>query len=219
MSDDAPRPRAPDEERDKRLAELESKLSKPSTVGVLPPVAAIALCGVLAVMWLQRDEVVYFFSPRQAIDLGAEGAYRFDLAQSNRYAQLHGVPTVRGAYWVEGGVTFVAVGVRETPLVVRRAAFATEEWKPGTTPPQPDQRPFAVKGRLLSRADAFKWEDAFKRHDEYGEVRAKWILLAEQRPGGDASAMAWFGVLVLFAGVNLWLLVRGTIAFFARAKR
>ena len=61
----------------------------------------------------------------------------------------------------------VAVGLRDTPLLVRRAAFANEPWKVGTTPPQPDQRPFSVRiwpGSSLhwrrTRSKAAHW----KRH-------------------------------------------------------
>lgn len=212
MSDEQPPPR--DEDREKRIAELETRLSKSPGVGVLPPVAAIALAGVIAMMWLQRDDLAYFFSPREPIDLGVEGAYRFDLAQSNRYVQVHGVPTSRGAYWLERDAAFIAIGVRETPLLVRRATFPNEAWVPGSAKgPPPDQRPFAVRGRLLSRADASKYEEAFKKHDEWAEVGAKWMLMAEQRPGGDYAGMVWFTVLLAFAGVNVWLLVRGVLAY------
>lgn len=208
-----------DEDRERRIAELETRLSRPPGVGVLPPVAAIALAGALAMMWLQRDDLAYFFSSREPIDLGVEGAYRFDLAQTNRYAQLHGVPTSHGAYWMERDETYLAIGVRETPLLVRRATFPNEAWAPGSAKgPPPDQRPFSVRGRLLSRADASKYEDAFKKHDEWAEVGAKWMLLAEQRPGGDYAGMMWFSVLLAFAGVNVWLLVRGVVAFLKRRK-
>jgi len=210
---DEPQPQ-PDEDREKRIAELEKRLARPAGVGVLPPVAAIALAGVIAMMWMQRDDVAYFFSTREPIDLGVEGAYRFDLAQTNRYVQIHGVPTSHGAYWMERDVAFIAIGVRETPLLVRRATFPNEAWTPGAAKaPPPDQRPFAVRGRLLSRADASKYEEAFKKHEEWAEVGPKWMLMAEQRPGGDYAGMMWFGVLIAFGGVNVWLLVRGVVAY------
>ena len=49
------------------------------------------------VIWVQREDVAYFFSSRDPILLGIEGDYRFDRAIENRYVQLHGAPTIRGA--------------------------------------------------------------------------------------------------------------------------
>lgn len=202
----------PDEVRERRLAQLEAKLAKPPSVGVLPSVAGLTLVGALCLLFLQRHEIEYFFSPREPIDLGAEGAYHFELAQSNRYAQVHGVPTVRGAYWLEQSATWVGVGVRDTPLLVRRAALPSEAWRVGTTPPRPDQRPFMVKGRLLTRADAANLEPALVQLDQWGEVNPAWALLAEERPGGNVRAMVWLGGLLGLVAVSAWLLIRGVLS-------
>ncbi len=207
MSDDA---------RDKRLAQLEAKLSKPPSVGVAAPVAALALVGAVGLLFMQRADITYFFAPKEPIDLGSEGAYRFDLAQSNRYAQVHGTPTVRGSYWLEENVPYVAVGLRDTPLMLRRATFSSESWSVGRTPPQPDQRPFLAKGRLLNRADAPRLDAAFTQLAKDGEVTPSWVLMAEERPGGDVWAMVWLWGLSAFAAINAWLLVRG---LFSRRTR
>ena len=206
------------EERSRRIAQLETRLARRASVGVMPPVAALALVIAGWVIWLQHEEVAYFFSGREPISLGVEGGYRFDLAVNNRYAQLHGAPTIRGAYGVEGDQHFVVIGVQNTPLLLKRNALPTEEWKPGTTPPPPDQRSFTASGRLLSRAAASRWEDAFAKHESFGELKPKWLLVEGARPGGDSAAIGWFGLVVGFALVNAWLLVRGVLAMVAARK-
>lgn len=201
------------EDRDRRIAELEAKLARPTNVGVTPLVAAVALAFSAYLIWGQRSDLDYqFTAPTEPIDLGAEGAYRFDLAQSNRYVQLHGTPSVRGWFWVERNTTVVAIGVVDTPVILRRPTLPTEKWTPGEPPPRPDQRPFTVKGRLLSRAEAPpKYADAFTEYEKWSGTPAKWILLQEDKPGGDLGGQVWVAVLAAFAALNAWLLVRGTI--------
>lgn len=207
------------EERSRRIAQLEARLSRRAPVGVMPPVAALALAIAAWVLWIQHDEVSYFLSPREPISLGVEGDYRFDRAADNRYAQLHGTPAIRGAYGVDGSQHFVVIGVQNTPLLVKRNALPTEDWKPGTTPPPPDQRSFTASGRLLSRGSATRWNDAFAKHDAYGELKPKWLLIEGAQPGADLGAMAWFGLVVAFAMINLWLLLRGVIAIVAARRK
>ncbi len=197
------------DQRSNRIALLEARLERRPAVGVMPIVAALALVIAGWVMWTQRADVSYFFSSREPVQLGVEGAYGFDQAATNQYAQLHGAPTIRGAYGIEGEQQFVVIGVQNTQLLVKRKALSTEEWKPGTTPPPPDQRSFTAAGRLLSREDAKRWDDAFIKHESFGELKPKWILLEGARPGGDFGAIGWFGLVVAFALVNAWLLVRG----------
>lgn len=211
MSDSTP------EERSKRISELEARLARRPTVGVMPPVAALALLGALGTLYLQRDDLAYFFSVREPISLGAEGDYHFERAVSNRCAEVHGTPALRGAYGLDrNDEHFVVVGLQFTPLLVKRRALSTEEWRPGTTPPPPDQRPFAAQGRLLSRQAATRWADAFTKHDGYGGPSPQWLLIEGARPGSDLGTIAWFGVLLAFAAINLWLLVRGLLAFARR---
>jgi hypothetical protein len=199
---------------EQRIAELEAKLSRPSNVGVTPLVAAVALAFSAYLVWGQRADLEYqFLAPREPIDLGAEGAYRFDLAQSNRYVQLHGAPSPRGWYFVERNTTVVALGIVDTPIILRRPTLPSEKWTPGQQPaPSPDPRPFTVKGRLLARDEApLRYADAFTEYEKWSGAPAKWILLQEDKPGGDLGGQAWVAVLVLFAALNAWLLVRGTL--------
>lgn len=222
----SPEPQAPPqsaleerrEDREKRIAELEARLSRPSNVGVTPVVALVALAFSGYLLWGQRADLEYhLLAPKEPIDLGSEGAYRFDLAESNRYVQLHGAPSPRGWYWVERNTTVVAVGVLDTPIILRRPTLTTEPWKPGEPPPRPDPRPFTVRGRLLARADApEKYSDAFVAYEKWSGAPAKWILLQEDKPGGDLGGQAWVAALVLFSAFNLWLLVRGLIRAVAR---
>jgi hypothetical protein len=201
-----------EEDRNERIAELEARLNRPPAVGVTPIVALAALAGSIALLWTQRLDAEYFTSSREPITLGVEGDYHFDRAVSNRYATVRGVPTSRGAYGNDNGKNFVVVGIRETPLLVKRPALETEPWKPGATPPQPDQRPFSVSGRLLSRDDAELYKDGFEKLEQMGEVKPKWILVMGERPGSDLKTAGWLGGLVAFAAINLWLLLRGLVA-------
>lgn len=205
-------------ERQERIAELEAKLARPSGVGVLPPLAAIACTVALALLWGDRADLAYATSSQEPVELGAEGDYRFDLAQTNRYVRVHGIPTAFGTYWQERAATFVAVGLRDTPILVARVLLPSESWKPGDKAQRPDPRPFTVKGRLLARADAAKYEDAFAKHEAHGELNPKWILIAEARPGGDLGTTVWLGGLAAVALLNAWFFVRGVVAFLRRRQ-
>lgn len=199
--------------RDSRIAELEARLARPAKQGVTPVVAAVALALCVTMLWMGLSDTEYFFSTRAPIQLGAEGDYRFDAARDNRYVELHGVPTSRGAFGVDANQTVVAVGVRDTPVMIWRKALRGEDWKPGTKPPPPNQQPFTVRGRLLARATApDKYADAFQKMDGFGEISARWVLVESSRPGGDFPTAAWTTVLMALAGFSAWLLVRGVVA-------
>src|SRR5688572_27504545 len=89
----------PTADREQEIAARERKLSARSPVGVSAPVAVLAmLLGVLALWVYQRQDLAYFFSSVEPLVLGREGEYRFELLESNRYVQVHGVPTSRGLY-------------------------------------------------------------------------------------------------------------------------
>ncbi|MBL8933063.1 MAG: hypothetical protein JNM69_00830 [Archangium sp.] len=206
------------EEQEKRIAELEAKLARPSNVGVTPVVAIVALAFSLYLIWGQRSDLEYqFTAPKEPIDLGAEGGYRFDLAQSNRYVMVHGSPSPRGWFFIERNTTVVVVGILDTPIILRRPTLPSEKWTPGEPPPRPDPRPFTVKGRLLSREEApVRYADAFTEYEKWLGTPAKWILLQEDKPGGDLGGQAWVAVLGLFAALNFWLLIRGTMRLVVR---
>lgn len=207
------------EEQEKRIAELEAKLARPSNVGVTPVVAIVALAFSLYLIWGQRSDLEYqFTAPKEPIDLGAEGGYRFDLAQSNRYVMVHGSPSPRGWFFIERNTTVVVVGILDTPIILRRPTLPSEKWTPGEPPPRPDPRPFTVKGRLLSREEApVRYADAFTEYEKWLGTPAKWILLQEDKPGGDLGGQAWVAVLGLFAALNFWLLIRGTMRLLVRS--
>jgi hypothetical protein len=201
-------------ERDEQIAALEQRLRK-RPMGVSAPVAGLAVALALAAIWLfERRDWAYFFSPSEPVSLGREGEYRWDLLESNRYMQIHGTPTTRGLYGPESGGMMVAVGLRDTPVLVRRRALPGEEWAPGKkTPPQPDQRPFAVAGRLLLVDDAPAWaRDAAGQLQKSGEVRPvdgkMWILLSGERPRSDPGLLLITALLLTFAALNGYFLVR-----------
>jgi len=203
------RPSEVSDDREQLIAQLEKNLARPR-VGVLPPVAALAFVAALTLAWWMRVDAAYFFSSPTPIELGAEGDYHFDRAVSNRYAQVHGVPTVRGWYVEEKDGSFVVLGLNDTPLLAKRSTFEDENRRlPDGKRPQPRQNPFFARGRLLSRADAEKYEDVFREHEAWSGGKATWLLLAEQPPGKDFAGVSMFGFVLLFAAVNLWLFVRG----------
>lgn len=202
-------PSDPIAEREQLIAKLERDLSRPR-VGVLPPVAALACLGALFLAAQMRADVTYFFSSRDPIELGAEGGYAPDQALTNRYAQLHGVPSARGWYVDEADGAFVVVGVNDTPFLVKRAAFPDEQRRGADGKrPQPRQNGFFARGRLLAREDVPTHAEVFSEFEAWSGTKAQWLLIAEQPPGRDFKTVAMFGFLMLFALVNAWLFVRG----------
>jgi hypothetical protein len=201
------------EERERRIAELESRLARRPRSPLRASVSLVAIGVATALLVMQWREVRYFFSPREPLSLGAEGDYRFEALSSNRYAQLHGLPTAHGAYERDGGTVFVLVGLRDSPFVVRRPALPGEDWAPGRTPPQPDQHPFAVRGRLLAEEEAPRYHDAFQLLREKGEVQPLqgrlWIVLEGHRPGEDFGRLSVTLLLVLVIAANVLALLRG----------
>ncbi len=197
------------DDRDKLIAQMERDLTRPR-VGLLPPVAALAFVAALTLAWWMKEDAAYFFSSRTPIELGAEGDYHLDRALSNRYAQVHGIPTARGWYVQEKDGSFVVLGLNDTNLLVKRVSFEDENRRlPDGKRPQPRQNPFFARGRLLSRDDAEKYQDVFREHEAWSGASAKWLLMAEEPPGKDFGAISMFAFVLLFAAVNAWLFVRG----------
>src|SRR5215510_9460396 len=200
------------QQREHRIAELEARLASASAIGVKAPVAVLAMAATLVLFWIKRSDIAYYFSPRAPLALGSEGSYHFDQLQSNRYAQIHGIPTVRGAYWRQRDKTFVLIGIQGAPVLVRRSALPGEEWSPGSTPPQPNQSPFGVRGRLLAQEDADIYRDGFAKLSAMGEVRPHlgrlWILLEGEKPRSDLSTLLFVAALAIFFLLNAWFLWR-----------
>jgi len=200
-------------ERDEQIAVLERRLQRRTPVGVSTPVAALAMVLALAAIWIfEGRDWAYFVSPAEPVWVGREGEYRWDLLRSNRFVELHGAPTTRGLY---GTGSEVVVGLRDTPVLVRRRALAGEEWAPGTNkkPPQPSQTPFAASGRLLAIDDAPAWaREAAAQLREKDEVRPvdgkMWILLAGERPRSDRSLLLITALLLTFAALNAYFLAK-----------
>jgi hypothetical protein len=174
-------------ERSERIAQLEVR-ARSRFGGVSRVTALVAAGATAAFLWLQRAEIAYFLSDATPITLGNEGDYHFESLRSNRYAQIHGTPSLRGAYAREGGSVFVVLGAQGTPVLIRREALPTEAWAPGQVPPRPDPRPFAVRGRLLIDQDAERYRDGFDKLRSWGEVVPRdghlWLLIEAERPRG-----------------------------------
>lgn len=202
-------------ERDEQIAALERRLQRRTPAGVSAPVAALAVALALLAIWIfERRDLAYFASPAEPVSLGREGEYRWELLRSNRYAEIHGAPTTRGLYGPESGGVMVVVGLRDTPVLVRRRALPGEEWAPGKgTPPQPNQRPFAAAGRLLAIEDAPAWArdaaDQLRKGDEVRPVEGRmWILLSGERPRSDPGLLLVTALLLTFAALNAYFLVK-----------
>lgn len=210
------------EERQARIAELEDRLARGRRVGVKAWVAALCIFGAGVLAWLDRDDFAYFFSSREPITLGTEGSYELSAIVPNRYVQLHGVPTLRAVYADEHGQDFVLVGLRDSPFIVKRRALPGEERAPGKVPPPPNQSPFGVRGRLMTRAQASRYEKAFEQLQGWGEVRAsggQLYLVAEgDKPGSDAGLAALMAVLGVFVALNAWFLVQDLRYRFTRQR-
>jgi hypothetical protein len=211
------------EEREAAIAELEKRAHR-RRLGIRWPTALAAILMALALLWMQRADVSYFFSSREPITLGSEEGYHLDRLVSNRYAQIRGVPSNRGAFLQDGDQVFVIVGLQGTPVLVKRPALPSEDWDPRLPPPQPDQRPFGVRGRLLSEADASKYEQGFEILRSASGVVPRdgklWLLEAERSPGDDRGGAMLLGLLGIFILANCWFFARDVaLRIAARANR
>ncbi len=211
------------EEREAAIAELAQRAQR-RRFGIRWPTALVAILMAVALLWMQRADVSYFFSSREPITLGTEESYHFDRLVSNRYAQIHGVPTSRGAFLQDGEQVFVVVGLQGTPVLVKRPALPNEDWDPRLPAPQPDQRPFGVRGRLLSEAEASKYEQGFELLRSASGVASRegtlWLLIAEESPGDDRTGAMLMGLLGIFILANGWFFARDlALRWAARAHR
>ena len=166
------------------------------------PAALLGLALAAALLWLERAELTYLLSPREPMLLGDENGYRFERLASNRYAEIHGIPTATGAFSRDGERIQVVVGLRNTQVLIRRPARPSEDWVPRRPPPPPDPHPFAARGRLLAEEDAPQYRAAFEM------LGGHWILLDGERPGANRAAALLGGALVAFAALNAWWLAR-----------
>ncbi|MGQ0506450.1 MAG: hypothetical protein ACT4TC_14150 [Myxococcaceae bacterium] len=198
-------------QREERIAQLETRLRKPRSFGVRPELALVAMLVSGGLLWMQRLDVAYLFSSSTPIVIGRVGEYDFSRLASNRYAQIQGVPTVRGTYFQDASRIGVVVGLRDTPVLVARPALDGEEWKKGTVPAQPDQRPFTVGGRLLSQTDSIRFKEAFPLHAQFGEISPKWVLIEGEQPGRSLGTYLSSGLLTLLLLANAYFMARGLL--------
>ena len=209
-------------ERDQRIAELEGHIARRNPIGVALPVALVGIGVVAALLAMRARNIAYFFASRTPVTIGAEGEYHFELLRSNVYAQVHGIPTVRGVYTSENGKPFVMVGLRDTPLVVHRRPLAGEKWVPGLEPRQPSQSRFGVRGRLLQQGDVPQYQESLQKILAMGEVQPRdgrlWVLLEGERPGDDLPGFLSFLALSAFGLLNAWFLWRN-LSHRLRARR
>jgi hypothetical protein len=201
------------EQREVRIAELEARLRARRTSGVRLPVALVCFLGALYLLYRELPDVAYALSPAEPLTLGREGEYRFEALASNRYVQMHGIPTPAALWGQDHQGPFLVVGFQDTPVLVRRAPLPGETWTSGRPPPPPLQTPFAVRGRLLAEARAPAYREAFLRGRQLSGLRPRdgqlWIVLQGERPREDWGAVLTGVLLVLFAAFNGWLALQG----------
>jgi hypothetical protein len=211
MSIQADEERTLQQERAAAIAHLESRARR-RRLGIRWPTALFALVLAAGVLWMMRGDLAYFFSPRVPLTLGSQEGYHLEALASNRYAQIHGQPTARGAFLHKGGQSWVIVGLQGTPVLVRRPALPGEDWEPGRPAPPPDTRAFGVRGRLLAEQDAKPYSQGFELIRTEPEMVAPdgqlWILLAQESPGQDTGQIILAGFVLLFLLGNVWLFAR-----------
>jgi hypothetical protein len=199
-------------ERDARIAQLESRLRGKAVPLVRAPVALVCCLGALYLLWGQLPDVRYALTPAIPVTLGREGEYRWELLASGRYVQLHGMPTATAFWGRDRQGTFLVVGLQDTPVLVRRAPQPGETWLPGKLPPAPLQTPFAVRGRLLGEGEAPEYREAFARARTLPGVLPRegrlWLVVEGERPGEDRGALLVAALLAAFAALNGWLAIR-----------
>ena len=199
-------------EREERIVELEGRLAHRNYVGVSIPVSVLAIAAVSFLLVRQWPDLKFFFASATPLALGTEGAYRFEQLVSNQYAQIHGTPTRRGVYEIRNGKRDVVVGLRGTPIAVQRRPLPGEEQVPGKAPPQPNQTPFAVRGRLIAQADAPTHAESIQQLVQMGELQPRdgglWILLEGERPRSDLKTISVSAILLAFGAFNGWFLWR-----------
>jgi hypothetical protein len=202
-------------EREERIAELEGRLAHRNYVGVSIPVSVLAIAAVCFLLLRQWSDLKFFFASATPLALGTEGAYRFEQLASNRYVQIHGIPTRRGVYEIRNGKRYVVVGLRGTPIMVQRKPLPGEEearGNRGRAPPQPNQTPFAVRGRLIAQADAPTHAESMETLAQMGELQpldgGLWIVLEGERPGSDLKTLVLSVILLAFGAFNGWFLWR-----------
>ena len=192
------------------LAELEERQRRPRAF-VRAPVALVGLLLAALLGWEGRHDFAYLFTARQPLTLGAEGSYALGEIVPNRYVQLHGLPTPRALYVDEKAGASVIVGLQGSPFLVLRAPLPGEERLPGRPPPPPDQRPFGVRGRLLTEAQAGPYADAFPKFRAFDGLQPHagqlYLVIEGDRPGKDPWMPVSLGLLFAFALFNAWLLV------------
>ena len=172
------------------------------------PAALVGLALAGGMLWLERAEMAYLLSPREPIALGDETGYRLERLASNRYAEIHGVPTATGAFSRDGERIQVVVGLQNTPVLIRRTGLPSEDWAPRRSPPPPDPHPFAARGRLLAEEEAPRYRAAFDmlRREMRAPDGRHWILLDGERPGADRWVALLAAGWVAFAALSLWWL-------------
>jgi hypothetical protein len=157
-------------------------------------VLALAVSGwLLVALW---PDVAFFFSSREAVDLGGPGAYRLEAARENRLARIRGdlaeaVPVTEA----RSGARRTVGRIAGTPLVVDR---------PGRGGPP------VFEGRLLPASGRADYGEAVAALRARGAALGDgWLVLRDgERPRKRWLPVAGSAILALLALVNLRALVK-----------
>jgi hypothetical protein len=164
-----------------------------------PAFAVLALAACAWLLWEMWPDTAYFFSPPQAIDLGAPGSYHLERARGNRLVRIQGAPAAQVGASSSKGDERRVLGLFGTNLVVDRPAAA------GAVT--------VFEGRLLPQRAATEYAPIVAALRERGFPAAEgWAVLRDgERPRSRWSRPLLSLVLLLVAGVNLRALVKHVV--------
>lgn len=167
-------------------------------------VMALSVVAALALLTALRSDLAYFFQPSALTDLGEVTELEPRALVPNRYVSLRGTPMASRT--VEYSRLFG--GRYEVfPLAGQRRVFVQRRLDDGASTDA--RREFAGRlvtmGTLGGRFAAVRRAYAAMGMPVTGET---YVLLADEPPGSYGWAVALAGLCVLFALVNLLLLLR-----------
>lgn len=181
---------------------------------------SLSVFGVGVALYLlagMKDDIAYYFSPADPIELGRPDDYHGERAEHDRYGAIVGAPGRAAARYEKFEATALArrrweiVVVQGTEILVRRAMPGPVLPRPpGQRQPPPDPALFSAAGRLLRDDRAPEFRDAFRILAERGELAPKqhaYLMLDGERPRSAWQTPVGMAILLAFIAANaaaLW---------------
>ncbi len=167
------------------------------------PTLGLFLSGAL--LWEQRGDVAYLFSPPAAIDLGSAAGYHLERALPSRFARISGQPAAEVSHYRRGLFVRDLVPLPDVPVLVDRP----HDEAVGAGAPlvfegrlEPDVREPQLGGVVRY----FVEKDELAPPGERIGTRHVWILSVGQRPWRPGPTVLWcLALLALVAFNATWL--------------